>query len=300
MIPILRLFPVWFALAAGLPLAAAGPLRVVTLHTVLTEIALEVGGDHVTVTPLLKPGADPHVFEPAPADIRRLRSADLVLAAGLGLETYLERLADEIGRDRLVRVGDDLPGLLPGACTHGQEHDDHHHHDIDPHWWLGLDPMLAAVDRVARELTARQPAAAADFARNAAAYRARLESLRTWITAALAAIPGERRQLVTAHDAFGYFAREHGFAVHPLLGTSTAAEADARRVTAIVKLIRTRGLRTVFVEDSVNPRLIEAIVRDTGARLGPPLHSSGLGTGAAGTYAGMMRQNVTALVEGLR
>jgi zinc/manganese transport system substrate-binding protein len=298
MTPFIRISALCFNLVFGLQLAAE-PLRVVTLHTVLTEIAREVGGDQVAVTPLLKPGVDPHVFEPAPADIRRLRQADLVLAAGLGLETYLDRLAGDIGRDRLVRVGDDLPGLLHGACTHGHDHDGHQH-DLDPHWWLGVTQMLAAVDRVTRELSARRPMAAADFDRNAAVYRTRLEALRAWISSKLSVLPGERRQLITAHDAFGYFAHEHGFAVHPLLGTSTAAEADARQVAAVVKLIRARGIRTVFVEDAVNPRLIEAIVRDTGARLGPPLYSSGLGPGAVGTYEGMMRHNVTAIVEGLR
>ncbi len=293
-----RLLRPLLALLAALPLAAE-PLRVVTLHTVLTEIAREVGGEHVSVTALLQPGMDPHAFEPAPADIRGLKAAGVVLAAGVGLETYLDRLERELDAGRLVRVGDGLPGLIEGACDHAH-HGPDHHHDLDPHWWHGLPQMLAAVDSVAREFAARKPAAAADFDRNAAAYRARLEALREWITTELAAVPGERRQLVTAHDAFGYFAHEHGFAVHPLLGASTAAEADARQVARIVRLIQRRGIRTVFAEKSVNPRMIEAIVRDTGARLGPPLYADGLGTGDAATYEGMMRHNVSAIVAGLR
>jgi zinc/manganese transport system substrate-binding protein len=282
-----------------LPAIGDTPLRVVTLHTVLTEIAQEVGGAQVAVIPLLKAGMDPHVYEPAPGDIRRLKSADLVLAAGLDLETYLNRLAPEIPAGRLVRVGDELPGLIEGECTH-DHHDHDHDHGFDHHWWHGFTQMHAAVDLVARELSIRRPAAASDFARRAAAYQDRLAALRTWVVAELAAVPGERRQLVTSHHAFGYFAHEHGFATHPLLGNSTAAEADAREVARIVRLIQRRSIRTVFAENSVNPRLIEAIVRDTGARLGPPLYADGLGTGEAATYEGMMRHNVSAIVSGLR
>lgn len=285
------------AVLAIYQLAPAAPLRVVTLHTVLTEIAQKVGGDQVTVIPLLKPGVDPHAFEPVPADIRRLQQADLVLAAGLGLETYLDRLAPEVGSGRLIRVGDDLPDLIEGSCDH-ENHD--HTHELDAHWWHGVPQMLAAVDRVRRELSALRPEAAAGFDQRATAYRTRLEALQTWIKTELAVIPGERRQLITSHDAFGYLGHGHGFAMHPLLGSTTVAEADARQVARIVRLIQRRGIRTVFAESSVNPRLVEAIVRDTGARLGPPLYADGLGTGDAATYEGMMRHNVTAIVSGLR
>jgi zinc/manganese transport system substrate-binding protein len=297
MINKLRLLALSLAVLATNLLAPAAPLRVVTLHTVLTEIAQEVGGDQVTVIPLLKPGVDPHAFEPVPADIRRLQQADLVLAAGLGLETYLDRLAPEIRSGRLIRVGDDLPDLIEGSCDH-ENHD--HTHELDAHWWHGVPQMLAAVDRVRREFAALRPELSAGFDQRAAEYRTRLESLQAWIKAELAVIPGERRQLITSHDAFGYLAHGHGFAVHPLLGSTTAAEADARQVARIVRLIQRRGIRTVFAESSVNPRLVEAIVRDTAARLGPPLYADGLGTGDAATYEGMMRHNVTAIVSGLR
>lgn len=287
------------ALAIAAPVLGATPLKVVTLHTILTELAQEIGGGHVTVVPLVKAGMDPHGFEPTPVDIRQLKSADLVLAVGLNSETYLNRLAPEIPPGRLVRVGDDLPGLIEGRCEH-EHHHDHHDHGFDHHWWHGITQMHAAVERVARELTARRPAAAADFARNAAAYRERLEGLRTWIVAELAVLPGERRLLVTSHNAFAYFAAEHGFAVHPLLGSNTVAEADARQVASVVRLIRRHGIRTVFAESSVNPRLVEAIARDTGAKFGPLLYADGLGLGAAATYEGMMRHNVSTIVAGLR
>lgn len=295
------------AAAAFVPLSrAAEPLRVVTLHTVLTEIAREVGGDAVTVVPLLRPGVDPHVFEPAPADIRRVREADLVLAAGLGMETYLPRLRRDLPADRVVEVGNRIPDPVQ-VCTadhghegHGHAHD-HDHGEDDPHWWVAVDPLLAAIDIVTMELAARRPAAAPAIQTRAAAYRARIAALKPWAQAEIARIPEAQRLLVTSHDAFRYLAREYGLEVQPLLGLSTADETSARRLADTIELIRQRGLRSVFAEASTNDRTLAAIARETGAKPGRPLCADGLG-GQPGTdtIEGMIRHNILAIAEGLR
>jgi zinc/manganese transport system substrate-binding protein len=295
------------AAAAFVPLSrAAEPLRVVTLHTVLTEIAREVGGEVVTVVPLLRPGVDPHVFEPAPADIRRVREADLVLAAGLGMETYLPRLRRDLPADRVVEVGNRIPDPVQ-VCTadhghegHGHAHD-HDHGEDDPHWWVAVDPLLAAIDIVTTELAARRPAAAPAIQTRAAAYRARIAALKPWAQAEIARIPQAQRLLVTSHDAFRYLAREYGLEVQPLLGLSTADETSARRLADTIELIRQRGLRSVFAEASTNDRTLAAIVRETGAKPGRPLCADGLG-GQPGTdtIEGMIRHNILAIAEGLR
>jgi len=307
----LRFLRIGLALA-GLSLIGAAnaatdaPLLIVTLHTVLTEIAREVGGDAVTVVPLLRPGVDPHVFEPAPADIRRVREADLVLAAGLGTETYLPRLRRDLPADRVLEVGNRIPDPVQ-VCTadhghegHGHAHD-HDHGEDDPHWWVAVDPLLAAIDIVTTELAARRPAAASAIHARAAAYRGRIAALKPWAQAEIARIPANQRLLVTSHDAFRYLAREYGLEVQPLLGLSTADETSARRLAATIELIRQRGLRTVFAEASANDRTLAAIVRETGAKPGRPLCADGLG-GQPGTdtIEGMIRHNILAIAEGLR
>jgi zinc/manganese transport system substrate-binding protein len=278
----------------------------VTLHTVLTEIAREVGGDAVSVVPLLRPGVDPHVFEPAPADIRRVREADVVLAAGLGMETYLPRLQRDLPAGRVVEVGNRIPDPVQ-VCTadhghegHGHAHD-HDHGEDDPHWWVAVDPLLAAIDIVTTELVARRPAAAPAIQARASAYRARIAALKPWAQAEIARIPEAQRLLVTSHDAFRYLAREYGLEVQPLLGLSTADETSARRLAETVELIRERRLRTVFAEASANDRTLAAIVRETGAKPGRPLCADGLG-GQPGTdtIEGMIRHNILAIAEGLR
>jgi len=271
------------------------PLRVVTLSTVLAEIAREVGGGGAEVVNVVEPGVDPHTFNPSPADIRTLIDADVVLASGLKLEAYLDRLVASVGpRGRVVAVGDALPVVLsmPRSGAAGE---------MDPHWWHSIANMLAAVDLVRAELTRARPASADLFARNALAYQGRLAALGVWVTAEVATLPPARRQLVTSHDAFGYFAHDYGFAVHSINGLSTGSEADAKHLAGLIDLIRRENIRAVFAESSANPRLVANLVEETGARLGATLYADGLGPAGSGaeTYAAMYRHNVLAIVGAL-
>ena len=285
-------------LAACAPAAAVGdsrPLRVATLGTVLAEIAAEVGGGDVEVVNVVRPGVDPHTFNPSPADIRTLVDADLVLASGLKLEGYLGRLVASVGpRDRVVSVGDSLPGVLsmPGAGAGDEK---------DPHWWHSIDNMLFAVDLVRSEFARARPAHADEFARNAARYRGRLAELKAWASAEIAALPPARRQLVTSHDAFGYFARDYGFAVHAINGLSTESEADAKHLAGLIDLVRRKRIRAIFAESSANPRLVANLLDETGVSLGGTLYADGLGPAGSGaeTYEAMYRHNVLAIVGGL-
>lgn len=293
------------ALALILSLSStAAPLRVVSLHTVLTELVTEVGGADVEVQPLLRAGVDPHVFEPSPAEVRRALQADLVVASGLGLEVYLPRLSRDLGRGRLLVVGDKLPNPLVGVCRHPSHRHapgDTSHDELDPHWWHGIAETKAAVNILRDALIGLRPSARADFTARAAAYHARLDALAAWSREALAGIPPAQRLLVTTHDAFGYLAREQQLTVLPILGTNSAAEADARHLVSVIDTVKRRRIPTVFVEATANPRLIETLARETGARLGRTLLAEGLGTTPeTQTYEGMMRHNLEAIAAGLR
>jgi zinc/manganese transport system substrate-binding protein len=284
------------------------PLRIVTLHTVLTEVATVVGGDAVEVIGLVRPGIDPHVYDPTPADVRRMMDADLVLAAGLGMESYLEQLAASADlRGRLLVIGE----LLPPAGLVWSDHDhEHHHHvhdehcdhgEIDPHWWHGIAQVQAAAEIVLGACADLRPAAAADFALRTSRYLAQLDDLQTWVRAAIATVPPDSRRLVTSHDAFGYLARDLGLTALPVSGLSTAHEPDARSLARLIRYLRTQRVAALFPDAGYNQSLIETVQRETGARLGKPLFSDGLGPAdsPAATFAGMMRYNVTTIVRGL-
>jgi zinc/manganese transport system substrate-binding protein len=278
----------------GLPALAAAerPLRVVALNTVLAEIVREVSGDKAEINGLVHPGVDPHTFEPSAADLRAMVDADLVLASGLQLESYLDRIVTKIGpAGRVVVVGDALPSVL--ALAGGEK---------DPHWWHSIDDVIFAADLVRAELTRLRPAWAAEFTRNAQAYQQRLRALKNWVAGEMATLPPAQRQLVTSHDAFGYFARDYGFTVHAIAGLSTDAEPDARHLARLIDLLRREHVRAVFAESSVNSTLVANFVAETGVQLGGTLYADGLGTADsdAATYEAMYRHNVRTIIGALR
>lgn len=274
---------------------AAAPVRVVTLCTVLTEIAQRIGGDQVAVTGLVQPGVDPHTFEPSPRDMEEVADADLVLAGGLGLENYLDKLVANSGtRGRVLAVGAVLGDGRLTLVERGRT-------EPDPHWWNSLAATAAVTREVGGALTALRPDHAAAFAARQAAYLDELAALDRWARRQLAAIPEAHRVLITTHDAFGWFARDYGFRVLYLNGLSPEAEPDARGLARTIDEIRASGVPTLFVESSANPRLVAMVSRETGARLGGSLYADGLSPDPDGsTYATMYRHNVRTIADGLR
>jgi zinc/manganese transport system substrate-binding protein len=286
---------VFAVLATGTLCAAPVPLRVVTLSTVLTELAQEVGGDRVVVTGLVQPGVDPHTFSPSPRDIALMVDADVVLASGLNLEAYLDRLvANDIPKGRVVAVGD----LLPGLPLFPQES---RPLEKDPHWWNSVDNVIRAAEIVRARFTRISPGDSAAFALNASSYEERLKGLQEWAQREIEKLPAGRRSLVTSHDAFSYFARDYGFRLFALNGVSTDGEADGRRVARLVDHIRSAHIPAIFVEASANPRLVENLVQETGVKVGGVLYADGLGPPGSGaqTYDAMFRHNVTTIVQAL-
>jgi zinc/manganese transport system substrate-binding protein len=275
--------------------AAAAPLRVVTLSTVLTEVAATVGGSDASVTGLLTPGVDPHTFEPAPSDMRSVTEADLVLASGLGIEPYLDKLIANSGtRARVVEAGSVLQNEAIYAEIGGRR-------EADPHWWNSIQAMKRVTNFVALQMARLRPEYAAEFRERAGEYAARLDELDAWARLRLAGLPRSKRQLVTTHDAFAWFARDYGFTIHPISGVSTEDEPDARELAHLVELIRQERIPAVFIEDSENSKLAAALARETGASLGGTLYPDGLVPAADGsTYSLLFRHNLDTIVEALR
>ncbi len=279
----------------------AGPVEIVATTGQIADLARQVGGEWVSVESLMGPGVDPHLYRASEGDVSKLSDADLILYNGLRLEGKMENLLERLGERRPVgAVTDGIDPDLLRADPAAPEHP-------DPHVWF--DPALwtQATDRVAEALAELDPAHAADFRANAERYADELAALDAEATEALAAIPAERRVLVTAHDAFGYFGDRYDVEVVGLQGISTESEAGIADVTRIATLIADRGVRAIFVETSVSPRTVEAVqaaVRDRGGdvAIGGSLFSDALGEPGTleETYAGMFRHNVDTIVEALR
>lgn len=285
------------ALAATLVSLQAADLRVATLHPLLTDLARQVGGEFVEVVDLVGPNGDPHHFEPKPEDLARAAGSRLYLAAGLGLEADLPALKSILrAPSEIVEVGATLP-VIHGGCN-DPDHDHHAHHDhaIDPHWWQSLDCFRRATTVVAEAFAAADPQHAERFRANAVTYRAKLDELERWSRTRLARIPKDRRQLATAHAAFNYFCRDFGFTPLPVAGLNREQEPDATGLAAMVADLKKRGVLAVFPEKESNPKLLEALTRGTGIRLGGALIADGMNVKS---YEAMVRHNVDTIVAAL-
>lgn len=296
-----------FVLLGLLPLPALAenstPLQVVTLHPLLGELAGRIGGDQVTVFDLLERGEDPHLFQPRPEDMQKASRADLVLAVGLGLEPYLDQLRQGASADASwLIIGDQLPDPLSGHTCTAHDHADHAHHDhgeFDPHWWHSIGNMELAAEMVRARLTEIAPAHAREFRDRTDGYLDQLTALKNWAALQIEKIPPDRRILVTSHLAFGYFARDYGFTVLPLAGTSTTEQPSSQAVRELIETMKSHRVRAVFAEDRENPRVLEQILQETGARNAGILYADGPGDDQATTYEEMMRHNISTLAEAL-
>lgn len=294
---------------AALALAACAPpeppeeragLSVVATTGMVADVARNVGGDRVHVTALMGPGVDPHLYKASEGDVRRLFRADVILYTGLHLEARMGEVIREMGARTLVRaVGEAVP---KGALTSPPEYEGQY----DPHIWFDVALWSHTVGAVAEVLADADPAGAAEYRARADAYRAELAALDRYVRDRAATLPPERRVLVTAHDAFGYFGRAYGFRVRGLQGISTASEAGTADVQALAGFIARERIPAVFVESSIPVRAVQAVqeaVRARGweVRIGGSLFSDAMGSPGTpqGTYVGMVRHNIDTIVAAL-
>jgi manganese/zinc/iron transport system substrate-binding protein len=275
-----------------------GRIRIVATIGMIAEAAERIGGDRVEVTGMMGPGIDPHVYKASEGDVIDLADADLVLYNGLHLEAKLSDVLARIDR-RTVAVTDRIPeSLLLSPPEFAGLH--------DPHVWFDVRLWMRAVERVRVALAELDPSHAPAYSRNADAYLDELAELDEYVRGQAARVPDERRVVITAHDAFNYFGRAYGFEVRGLQGISTASEAGTADIQGLAEFIADRRIPAVFVESSVSPRAIEAVreaVRSRGwdVQIGEQLFSDAMGDPDTpeGTYVGMVRHNIDAIVSGL-
>ena len=275
-------------------------VRVTTTTNFLTDTVGRIGGDRVEVTGLMGPGVDPHLYRASAGDVQALRGADMILYCGLHLEGRMGDLFADLAERQLTRaVTDGIPREQLLAAAPGEE-------EHDPHVWFDVSLWSHVSESIAATLIQRDPAHADGYRQRLNAYLAELAALDAEIEQRLAAIPPQRRVLVTSHDAFAYFGRRYQLEVAGIQGISTAAEATTADVERVAKLVAERGVPAVFVESSVPRQTIDALLASA-AQHGARIHVGGeLYTDAAGnpgtpegTYIGMLRANANRIADGL-
>jgi len=284
-----------FALALWLPLSlhAADKLNVVTSFSILADLTREVGGDRIELTNLVGADADAHLYEPSPDDAKALLRADLIIANGLGFEPWLERvLASSEPKGKRISAS---AGVVPLMLDEDGER------VPDPHAWQSLTNAEIYVRNIAKALGELDPANVDAYNQRRDAYLTRLHALLKKADAQIAGLPASQRKVVTSHDAFGYLGQAWQLAFIAPQGLSTHDEPSAADVAALIRQIRSEGVRAVFVENNRDPRLIQQIADEAGAKVGGTLYSDALASeGPASTYLGMFEHNLDTLMAALK
>jgi zinc/manganese transport system substrate-binding protein len=298
-----------FFLGAALTLGAgtgyAAPLKVVASFTILGDLAKQVGGDDVTVTTLVGPNGDAHVFQPTPSDAKALKDADVIIINGLGFEGWMGRLIKASDTQApVITASTGITKTLTLKDTEDKSHDhDHHHHgSTDPHAWQNVTNGRVYVKTIAEALQKTDPANAKDYGERAAKLDAELAALDAWVKTDIATVPPEKRRVITTHDAFGYFADAYQVTFLAPTGFSTDDEPSAKEMRHLIQQIQSGKTRALFLESMGNPNIIKQLAAETGAVVGPALYTDALSTenGPAATYQKMMQYNVTALVKAMQ
>jgi zinc/manganese transport system substrate-binding protein len=293
-----RILPVLaFTVLVPAMVQAQPKLKVVASFSILADMAREVGGERVEVQSLVGADGDAHAFQPTPADARAVAQAAVLVVNGLGFEGWIERLQRSSGfKGKLVVASAGLKPLAQQPHAHGHKHD-----AADPHAWQDLANGRLYVDNIARGLSEADAGNAAFYAERARAYKQRLLELDARLRADFAAIPREKRRVITSHDAFVYFGKAYGIDFIAAAGATGDSQPSAKQIAALIAQIKKENVKALFVENMGNPKLIEQIGRDAGATIGGTLYSDALSPpgGQADSYVKMFEHNAAALKAGM-
>ena len=282
-----------FFVALAAPPALAAEVNAVASFSILGDMVQRVGGERVAVTTIVGPNADTHVYEPTPADAAAVSGTQIFYVNGLGFEGWLDRLVEATGfKGRVVTAS-------AGVKTHIM--DEGGTTVTDPHAWQSLRNGLLYVANIAKRLCTVDAAGCESYTANAAIYSAELSGLDAEVRAKIAAVPEAQRKVITTHDAFGYFGLEYGVTFLAPEGISTDSEASAADVAKLIEQVRAAGVKALFIENMSDPRLVEQIARETGAKVGGALYADALSRPdePAPTYLDMFRHNIELLVPAL-
>jgi zinc/manganese transport system substrate-binding protein len=274
-------------------LAAAG-ISAIASFSILTDMVRRIGGSLVSVTSLVPPDADAHMYQPTGADSRALTAAALLVENGLGLEGWIARLAEAADFRAVLVVASS--GVTPRMMREGSET------SLDPHAWQDPRNGVIYARNIAAGLAKADPAHAETWHANAAAFIAEIERTDAWIAEQFAPIPPGARRVITTHDAFGYYGARYGVSFLAAEGISTDAEPSAKGIAALVGQIKREKVRDVFLENMTDPRLTRMLARETGANVSGPLYSDALSKpdGPAPDYLTMLRYNTSWFIRALR
>jgi manganese/zinc/iron transport system substrate-binding protein len=289
------------AIGLGSVNAAEKKVRVTATTTMVADLVKSIGGDRVTVQSLMGPGVDPHLYKATASDVTKLKQADAIFYNGLMLEGKMQELFDKMAKGKKVfAVTTDIPQSRLLKPIEMQGH-------YDPHVWFDVTLWELCAGGVVKGLSEVDPEGKVEYEKRGVEVREKMKALQDWTLKKVDELPKGKRILVTSHDAYNYFGKAYGFQVVGLQGISTAVEAGTADMAKMVDFIKQQNVKAIFVESSVPHNTIERISKDAGVKIGGELFSDAMGTPGQmengydlGTYEGMVKHNVNAIVDSLK
>lgn len=260
--------------------------------SMISDMATNIFGDKVDVQTIVPLGGDPHLFEPTPKAAQQVNKANLILVNGLTFEGWLTELIENSGtKAKTIRVTENVKEITSLVYTNA----------ADPHAWMDMTNAIVYSENILKAAKELVPGEAEYFEANFQAYKTELETAHEYIVEQIQKIPAKQRVLVTSHDAFQYYGRKYGLQLESTLGTSTDADVQTSDVIDLQKVIKETGVPAIFVESTVNPKLIKQLAADNGISIGGELYADSLGEEGTGaeTYIKMMKQNTDVIVSAL-
>ncbi|MBM2884360.1 metal ABC transporter substrate-binding protein [Chromobacterium phragmitis] len=290
-------------LLLGMPALALAKLPVVASFSIIADMTREIGGDRVEVVSLVGPDQDAHVFQPSPADIKKVSAAKVLVVNGLGLEGWMSRL-DKAANFRGVTVvaSKGIKTRQAPEEEHAEGDHDHDHGDVDPHAWHDPARVQTYIHNISAGLIQADPAGKAEYQRRASEYAAKVQALDAWAKQQFASVPAAKRKMLTSHDAFGYLGEHYQLQVLAIQGVSTEAEASAKGVAQLTRQVRNERVKAVFMENMTDARLLKQLSTEAKVQIGGKLYADALSgpKGPAASYLQLMRYNVETIMKSLR
>ena len=273
-----------------------GELKVLATETFLGDIAQNIAGDRLKIETLLPVTVDPHEFQPVPQDVIEISQSQVLIINGVGYESWLTKELENSEGQRLVIIASE--GLTPNPDPSGE------HIDGDPHMWMNPLNVVHYVENIRDGLIQADPQGKDAYSANADSYIASLRDLDGWVRNEVSQLPADKRQLVTNHDALGYFAQAYGFTVVGAVIPSVTDEAStsAKEMADLIDTIKSSGVPAIFLDISENPELAQQVATESGAKVVTDLYVETLSApdGPTPTYIEMIKHDVTVIVDALK
>ena len=288
----MRILIVFVLLFSQAQIFGQAKIKVISTVSIISDIARNIVGETAEIKTIVPVGGDPHLYEATPRDAQLVQSGEIFFINGLTFEGWIEEL--------IANSGSKAPAYIvtEGVDAIGSSK---YSNSFDPHAWMDVSNVMVYAENIKDAMSTHFPEHKELYEKEYEKYLVKLKELHAYIQREINTIPKQQRILVTSHDAFAYYGKQYGIEVEAILGISTEADARTSDVMRVANVIKERNVPAIFIESTVNPKMIKRLADDNGVPVGGELYADSLGdpNSEAGTYIGMLKSNTDVIVNAL-